>query len=173
MQLSTRPLGLHLHASNRSACMQKRPVLPLDRCRTRVLPHHAPLCTPSGVPAGLRPNVSSPVICQASVNGTPRNTGPHEPILEPTEKVLKLWRKTNAVCFDVDCEWYLGNLGLNLCTASHAVPHSFAEHYRIVPWMLSVPFKHYLALILTVASEVQVPNYQGKTHPECLTLSVG
>jgi hypothetical protein len=26
------------------------------------------------------------------------------PVTEPTERVLKLWREANAVCFDVDCE---------------------------------------------------------------------
>jgi hypothetical protein len=35
----------------------------------------------------------------AAGNGTQAATGPH---LEPSERVLKLWRESNAVCFDVD-----------------------------------------------------------------------
>jgi hypothetical protein len=27
------------------------------------------------------------------------------PVTEPTERVLKLWREANAVCFDVDCKF--------------------------------------------------------------------
>lgn len=51
-------------------------------------------------------------------------TGPR---LQPTERVLKLWRKANAVCFDVDCELtWRGQISQEGClavAAAHQIAH--------------------------------------------------
>lgn len=45
------------------------------------------------------------ISCSAAVDpGTLHDTGSPGPRLQPTDRVLKLWRKANAVCFDVDCK---------------------------------------------------------------------
>lgn len=41
-------------------------------------------------------------IAEPGVDNTAVSSGPR---LQPSDRVLKLWRKANAVCFDVDCEY--------------------------------------------------------------------
>jgi hypothetical protein len=56
----------------------------------------------------------------ASLDGEPQPRKTESglgPRLQPTERVLKLWRKANAVCFDVDCE-YQSDLYPCCCSAN-------------------------------------------------------
>jgi hypothetical protein len=44
------------------------------------------------------------VRASAAAAAAAATTGNGAPVLEPTDRVLKLWRSCNAVCLDVDCE---------------------------------------------------------------------
>lgn len=67
--------------------------------------------TPTIRTLAARPNTSEnsrgrSLACRAAAEpDVLRDTGSAGPRLQPSDRVLKLWRKANAVCFDVDCEF--------------------------------------------------------------------
>ncbi|KAF6254612.1 HAD-like domain-containing protein [Scenedesmus sp. NREL 46B-D3] len=67
-----------------------------------------PVCSHSSSSSSVarRSQVCRAAAADASLDGEPelgKVEGIQGPRLQPTERVLKLWRKANAVCFDVDC----------------------------------------------------------------------
>ncbi|GBF87939.1 glycerol-3-phosphate dehydrogenase [Raphidocelis subcapitata] len=84
----------------------RRPIAPSPR-----LPRAPAAASPSAAPARPAPPwrrpAPQPPRAAPTAGGGASVTGARDesagPALEPTERVLKLWRSANAVCFDVDC----------------------------------------------------------------------
>jgi hypothetical protein len=96
----------------------------LAPCTTRIPFYRSAMCRPlqsktaTGLGAAVCSRSSSSARCSlvpraaasaadADLDGDPellKTESSPGPRLQPTERVLKLWRKANAVCFDVDCK---------------------------------------------------------------------
>jgi hypothetical protein len=107
----------HASCSTRVVAAGPRP------CRVDTRRRHSVFATSgaaaAGVPASsprklpVRPLLAATAAAAPGSNGNGTTStagdasegGPH---LQASDRVLKLWREANAVCFDVDCEWQRG-----------------------------------------------------------------
>jgi hypothetical protein len=70
--------------------------------------------------------------CRAAPSpGRSPNATQDGPVLEPTDRVLKLWRSCNAVCMDVDCESEHQSESLTTCLSFGRLRWRLAGGWRL------------------------------------------
>lgn len=111
------------HIQNKQWCLPRRIALA-----------HARQLGVNATVVGVGSNRS--VVCQATGDAASSVPSKQSPNTFPTDRVLKLWRKANAVCFDVDCEFrcyvtHMNQTSLNLCmmAASFTLSSAFTSFY--------------------------------------------